>query len=401
MLNIFPNPKTIIYEDGILEFKSNFFVEFSHEPDEEYNFGAKKLVESVKKYIGAELTSKKGEDTTVISFLLNEDLQKEEYRIDVFDEEIVIRNSGYVSAFRAVTTLNQVLRQCKKQIPQFTLADKPDIENRGIMIYVSCGKSPKIDELKNMIDYMSEIKYNQFHLYFDNNNLLIPQEIKELSAYCKERCVELVPTLNPLDCARFEQVGKKFADAMSHYESDYINVCYDEIKEMSDYTAKETSTEGIYTNFLLQIYELAKKYGKQTMFWDNRLILYPGSTRKLPRDIIPLERGYEPHSTMVESTIKFLAKEGFDFYVCPETSTQNTFLGRGENTVENQLEYAVYGKKYKALGYLLTDRGDGWHTQSPSISLISYTYGGGVSWGVDENADVSGAIKLVKDLERL
>ena len=156
MLKIFPNPKTIIYEEGTLVFSPNFFVEFSHEPDEEYNFGVKKLVECVKEYTGAELSNKKGEDTTVISFLLDEDLQKEEYRIDVFDEEIVIRNSGYVSAFRAITTLNQVLKQCKTEIPQFTLVDKPDIENRGIMIDVSHAKVPKIEELKKLIDFMSE-----------------------------------------------------------------------------------------------------------------------------------------------------------------------------------------------------------------------------------------------------
>ena len=453
MLKIFPNPKTIIYEDGTLLFKQNFFVEFSHEPDEEYNFGVKKLVDCVKKYTGSQLSSKKGEDTTVISFMLDEDLQKEEYRIDVFDEEIIIRNSGYVSAFRAITTLNQVLRQCKTNIPQFTLADKPDIENRGIMIDVSRGKVPKMEELKKLIDYMSELKYNQFQLYIDDiifaypsfpeywkdNDPIMPDEILELGAYCKERCIELVPnqncfghmekwlaipelthlaicedgytlpgykhqpahTLNPLDPESFELVKKIFADIMPYYESDYLNIGCDETNEIgmgkTEDAVKKTSKEEVYTNFLLKIRELAKKYGKQAMFWDDRLILTPEAIKKLPRDIIPLDWGYEPHSTMVESRTKFLAEEGFDFYVCPGTSTWNTFLGRSKNTVANQLRYAIYGKKYNALGFLLTEWGDGGHTQFPVVNNIPYTYGAGVSWGCDENADVADTLAYVDE----
>ena len=453
MLKIFPNPKTIIYEEGTLVFKPNFFVEFSHEPDEEYNFGVKKLVDCIKKYTGANLSSKKDEDTTVISFLLDEDLQKEEYRIDVFDEEIVIRNSGYVSAFRAITTLNQVLKQCKKEIPQFTLADKPDIENRGIMIDVSRGKVPKTEELKKLIDFMSELKYNQFQLYIDDiifaypsfpeywkdNDPITPGEIKELSAYCKERCIELVPnqncfghmekwlaipelthlaicedgytlpgykhqpphSLNPLDPESFELVKKIFADIMPYYESDYINICCDETNEIgmgkTEAAAKETSKEDVYIDFLLKIHELAKKYGKQTMFWDDRLILHPEAMKKLPRDIIPLDWGYEPHSTMVESRTKFLAEEGFDFYVCPGTSGWLSFLGRNKNMVANQLRYAIYGKKYNALGYLLTEWGDGGHTQFPVITILPYVYGAGVSWGCDENVDIEDAFTYVDE----
>lgn len=453
MLKIFPNPKTIIYEEGALLFKPNFFVEFSHEPDEEYNFGVKKLVDCIKKYTGSNLSSKKGEDTTVVSFMLDEDLQKEEYRIDVFDEEIIIRNSGWVSAFRAITTLNQVIRQCKTNIPQFTLADKPDIENRGIMIDVSRGKVPKMEDLKKLIDYMSELKYNQLQLYIDDiifaypsfpeywkdNDPIKPEEILELGAYCKERCIELVPnqncfghmekwlaipelnhlaicedgytlpgykhqpahTLNPLDPESFELVKKIFADIMPYYESDYLNIGCDETNEIgmdkTEAAVKETSKEEVYTNFLLKIHELAKKYGKQAMFWDDRLILSPEAMKKLPRDIIPLDWGYEPHSTMVESRTKFLAEEGFDFYVCPGTSTWNTFLGRSKNTVANQLRYAIYGKKYNALGFLLTEWGDGGHTQFPVVNNIPYTYGAGVSWGCDENADVADTLAYVDE----
>lgn len=402
MLKIFPNPKTIIYEEGTLLFKPNFFVEFSHEPDEEYNFGVKKLVDCIKEYTGSNLSSKKGEDITVISFMLDEDLQKEEYRIDVFDEEIIIRNSGYVSAFRAITTLNQVIRQCKTKIPQFTLADKPDIENRGIMINVSQSKVPEIDELKNLADLLANVKYNQLHLYIDD-----PEETLELDAYCKERCIELVPTyncfgcaktLNPFDAEGFELVKKIFADITPYYKSDFFNIGYYEIsKGETEQEVKERIKETEYINFLIKIYELAKKHGKQTMFWDDKLISHPETMKKMPRDIIPLDGGYVSHSTMVESRTKFLAEEGFDFYVCPGTRKESLFLDNCENALANQLEYAVYGKKYKALGYLLTEWSDVWHEKS----LVSYIYGSGVSWGVDENADIADAIKLVNDLEQL
>ena len=110
MVKIFPTPKSVIYEEGTLEFKHKFFVDFSHEPDEEYDFGIKRLVEYVKTYIGSELSDKKGEDTTVISFVLDESISKEEYKIEIYEDDIVVKNSGYISAFRAISTLKQILK---------------------------------------------------------------------------------------------------------------------------------------------------------------------------------------------------------------------------------------------------------------------------------------------------
>jgi hypothetical protein len=57
----------------------------------------------------------------------------------------------------------------------------------------------------------------------------------------------------------------------------------------------------------------------------------------------------------------------YPFYVCPGTSSWNSFAGRTQNMIENIRRAAMSGRDNGALGFLLTDWG-----VCPRSSVVRY-----------------------------
>ena len=47
------------------------------------------------------------------------------------------------------------------------IEDEPDFERRGYMLDISRGRKPKVETLKEFIEYLSEMKYNEFQIYIE------------------------------------------------------------------------------------------------------------------------------------------------------------------------------------------------------------------------------------------
>ena len=74
------------------------------------------------------------------------------------------------------------------------------------------------------------------------------------------------------------------------------------------------------------------------------------------------------------------AKAKIPFYVCPGTSTWQTLIGRHDNALANLRAAAQAGSRHGALGYLITDWGDGGHPQPLAVSYLPYLAGASLSW---------------------
>lgn len=112
--------------------------------------------------------------------------------------------------FRAATSLRQMLRRGEGKLPFMRLQDKPDIARRGYMIDISRGRKPRMETIKTMIDFMAELKYNEFQLYMEGDcfkyaaypketahfDCLTPENILKLDQYCRNRFIDLVPNQN-------------------------------------------------------------------------------------------------------------------------------------------------------------------------------------------------------------
>ena len=101
--------------------------------------------------------------------------------------------------------------------------------------------------------------------------------------------------------------------------------------------------------------------------------------------------GYEANHPFEKEAAQF-AKAKIPFYVCPGTSTWQTLIGRHDNALANLRAAAKAGKKFGAIGYLITDWGDGGHPQPLAVSWPMFLAGASLAWnanGFDESKLVS------------
>lgn len=312
----------------------------------------------------------------------------------------------------------------------------------------------KYNQLQLYIEGFS-FAYPSFPEVWKRETSVTGQEIMEIDRYCRERFIELVPnqnclghmgpwlareefrdlaecpegfevpwtpgvvhnpmTLNPTDPRSLELVDRMTADLLPYFSSGLFNIGMDETfeiqtkQEITERIAKvfdidpnvefheargrsrdicdRKGTGQVYLDFLMSVYEIALKYDKRIMFWGDIISLHPELLCKLPEDVIALEWGYE-HNHPFDEYGKMYEDAGVRFYVCPGTNCWSSVSGKTGNMAENLLNAAVNGKKHGACGYLVTDWGhDGHYNSQPA-----FAYGAGLSWNVENNAqmDVGG-----------
>lgn len=439
---LYPLPQKITKYDKQTKLKNSFFVSNSLQKNTEMEYVLRRIPQSTDK-----------ENSISLSFFEKSTYGKEEYLLEI-NEEICIFAGSPQGANYAVTTLLQIISQSSGELPFMTVHDFPDFENRGIMLDVSRCKIPKISEIKRLIDLMESLKYNQLQLYFEgfpyaykgfesyweDKNPLTPDDIKEIDTYCTEHFICLVPnqnsfghmhqwlakkelkslaeceegydytdendysrhcspaTLNPLDIESIKFVDKLYDCLLPSFSGTALNVGLDETFELglgkSKALVEKKGKEKVYLDFLLEIYRLCKKHNRQMMFWADMLINSPESLNELPKDVIPIEWGYEDNHEFAKNC-EMLYNARLKFYVAPGTSSWGSFTGRSDNMRQNLLNAAVSGKKFGASGYLLTDWGDGGHMQFPLISYVPYAYGAGLSWNTDGNKKIEATFEFL------
>jgi hypothetical protein len=152
--------------------------------------------------------------------------------------------------------------------------------------------------------------------------------------------------------------------------------------------------------------------GREVLFWGDILRSHPELVGELPReDTVALAWHYEAPmepSAIPEALrsvlasfgvtaetlrgfrgeVSAFAEAGLPYWVCPGTSSWNSFVGRWENARANLLDAAEVGLAWGASGYLITDWGDNGHLQPPSVSFAPLLYGGAVAWGLERHRDL-------------
>lgn len=385
-------------------------------------------------------------DGVTLDVIKNDTLKKEEYHINIEENKIEMEASTKYGVNYAALTLKQILSETK--IPCMRIEDEPDFEIRCVMLDVSRSKIPKPETIKKTIDLLADMKFNQIQLYFEgiifeyegyeeylkDKNPVTREYIRTVKEHCKKRYIDLAPNhnsfghmdrwltqdslnslaecpegfdrtdefnitmhwnpgvLNPLDPKSIEFVDSLYAQVMPEFESEYLHVGGDEAFELGKGASKEkTEKEGkgkVYADYMIQLNDLCKKYGVKMVYWGDMVLESPEAVALMPKDSIPCIWGYEQEHPF-EEQCKIISDGGFDFFVSPGTSAWGSMLGRSDNMVTNQKNAAIYGNKYGAKGYLLTDWGQEGHVQFDVISYVPFAYGAGLAWGLDENIENS------------
>ncbi|MCU0772475.1 MAG: beta-N-acetylhexosaminidase [Verrucomicrobia bacterium] len=303
------------------------------------------------------------------------------------------------------------------------------------MLDVSRGRVPKLETLKQLATDLAGFKVNELQLYVEHTfayrghrevwrdwGALTGADLRKLDAHCRSVGIDLVPTQNSFGHLRYflEHESLKplaeiqepypspdgtflrypstlapnhrgtlpflrglYDELLPNFSSSFFNVGCDETWDLgrgqSRTLCRRKGQGRVYLDFLLQIHREVRKRGKRMMFWGDIILKYPALIRHLPQDVIALNWGYEADHPF-DHEARLFARAGIPFYVCPGTSTWQTMIGRNDNALANLARAARAGQRHGAIGYLITDWGDGGHPQPLAVSYPAYLAGAALAW---------------------
>lgn len=413
---------------------------------------------------GLDITRGRSKRAAVV-LAVEDGMQEEEYRLEIGEKGVLVTGGAGAGVLYGIQTLRQVIRQKGACLPFMEIEDYPDFGNRGFYHDVTRGRIPTLGYLKELVDRLAFYKINQLQLYVEHSFLfeelsevwrddtpLTAEEIMELDRYCRERHVELIPSIASFGhlykvlrtrtyrhlCELPEQVDLPFGfvDRMAHHTLDvtnpesldlvkgligeymelftskHFNICADETfdlgKGRSKELAKEKGVSGIYVDFVRQLCEFVVERGRIPMFWGDIICGFPETIGQLPKETICLNWGYDRDQT--EESTRKLAQAGAVQYCCPGVSGWNELVNQMEAGYENIRRMCSYAGKYGAIGVLNTDWGDFGHINHPDFGIPGMIYGAAFSWNhrvVDDpmekecRADSRSDDEKAVDLERL
>lgn len=338
-----------------------------------------------------------------------DDESKDDYMIDVTEKGVIVGASGKRGAFCAIQTLRQLVMLCGSAIPLCRIEDEPDYADRGFYHDVTRGRVPKLETLKALADELTLYKYNSLQLYVEDafayaelegvmspDEVLSAEEIIELDGYCRDRFIELVPSVSCFghlynllqsekykhlcEYENYEPTQHYWIEKMAHHtidvsndesievvksmidqfiplcRSDKFNICCDETFDLcrGRNAGKDPGEE--YFKFVKKIVDHVKSRGKRVMMWGDIALNHPEHLSKLPEDVIMLNWTYEKEPK--EAKIAAFDGTPFTQYVCPGTSSWNRFIEETDRASGNITSLAIYGKRHGAEGILTTNWGD-------------------------------------------
>lgn len=378
------------------------------------------------------------------------------YRLHVDTTRALIAARSAAGLFYGAATLAQWIDLHRyasapaplRAIEAVAIEDWPDFAARGVLLDVSRDKVPTLATLFALVDLLASWKINELQLYTEHTfayrghetvwhaaSPITPEEARTLDRYCRERFVDLVPNQNsfghfhrwlvhepyrrlaecpegiehpfsearepfglcPTDPGTLELLRDLYDQLLPQFGGELFNVGLDETLDLGRCRTREVCAregrEEVYLRFLGQVHELVRARGRRMQFWDDIVIERPELLARLPADAIALEWGYEADHPFDER-LERLARAGVPAYVCPGTSSWNSFAGRAANALGNQQHAARSGLAHGAIGYLNTDWGDNGHLQPLPVSYLGFLAGAACSWNAADAPGNSAEIAL-------
>jgi hypothetical protein len=317
----------------------------------------------------------------------------------------------------------------------------PLFQQRGLMLDISRNRVPTMRWLKELVDVLALLRYNELQLYTEHTfaytehsvvwkhaSPMTAKQITELDAYCSARNIELVPNQNSFahlerwlghqpykhlaECPDgFEHpiagwracggtlapteesaafIDSLYTELLPNFSSTRLHIGCDEPWELGQgYSQKRVEREGkhlVYLEFLNRLFTLAEKHQHQAHFWADIILERPDLVPQLPKNVTPVIWGYEIDSPYAEQC-RIVAEAGFrnNFYVAPGAGNWNSFGGRLDVARNNISIAAKEGHAHGACGLLLTAWGDNGHHQPWPTLFPALVMGAQAAWGVPIN----------------
>ncbi|MFN8240305.1 MAG: family 20 glycosylhydrolase [Bacteroidales bacterium] len=374
-----------------------------------------------------------------LEFIYTPDLPIQGYSLDITPGALTARYSSLQGLFYSIITMKVLTVNYGGSIPCVYIDDKPELQIRGAMLDISRNKIPDSGTLKQIINLLTDLKYNHLQLYVEGFSFaypsfrelwektetpLTPEEIQDLDSLCRGNFIDLVPnqnmfghmmswlatdrfkdlaecpdgfkmmglvnmkgTLDPSDPGSFELVTKMTNDLLPSFTSSSFNVNLDEPFELGKGKSKELcKTKGtgqVYMDYALKIHELVRSRDKEMLMWGDIILRHPDLVTKIPKDVTVLDWGYES-TYPYEKNCKNLQAAGVRYLVCPGTNSWTSITGRTDNMLRTVANATSNGARYGASGMLITDWGDMGHWQYLPVSYAGLVTGSSLSWNTKD-----------------
>ncbi|MGY5238189.1 glycoside hydrolase family 20 zincin-like fold domain-containing protein [Clostridium tertium] len=456
-MNLIPMPRKIQYikEEFKLKKEVNIILDYNCSFDDLNS--AILLQEEIDNTFGFKVNITKALNyhiyNTFICLKKKSSMEDEEYKLSIKKDNIEINASTSKGLFYGIQTLIQIIREYGYSLPGVIIEDKPYFKHRGFYHDVTRGKVPKLETLMNLVDKASFYKINELQLYIEHTfafkgmsevwidkDPLTSEEIILLDRYCKNKHIELIPSISTFGhlyevlrtksfknlCELTETIEPEysFVDRMAHhtlnvtdedsmkliknmleqfiplFSSNKFNICCDETFDLGKgKSSKEADRLGVgklYVDFLNKVISIVKKYNKEIMFWGDVILNHPDLINTIDKDAICLNWNY--WCGVEEKDTRIIAESGRKQYVCPGVGGWSHLMNLMDNAFENIYRMISYGVKYDAIGVLNTNWGDYGHINLLSSSIPGMIYGAALSWNPNIEKDFN---KMYKDISAL
>lgn len=433
--SILPQPQKVAYGDGQLALKG-LTIGFASKPSEEDRFAAQELSSILSKITSTKILVSESQILGAsIIFQRTGDLNqlpvsgeksgpdsRESYRIKVTNNNIRITALSSAGLFYGVQTLRQIVEGNGENaiIPAVEVEDWPSLTYRGFMMDMSHTQLPKIDEIKQQIDFLARWKTNQYFFYSEAsielegypllmaNARYTKEQVREVIEYAKARHIDVIPNLELYghlhDLFRLEHYsdmaviphGGEFkpndprikpliedwvAQISQLFPSPFFHIGFDEtwlIKLEAEKLKKPA--EELYLEMLKQTTDIVEKNGKRPMVWADMLQKFPSIIPKVSQNIIAVPWHYNPLSeSRYEQLLSPFQKSGIEMIVQSALINFNWVVPAFDISFKNTDVLINAGKKYNAIGFI----NSGWTDDTQTIMRMGYpdmAYGSVASW---------------------
>jgi hypothetical protein len=356
---LFPAPKTICWQNPVLDIQNLCFpLEITKKYDFLFDYFSVK-----NKNRGLEIVCQE-----------KKTLSSEEYIIESDQSRIVLWANSQRGQFYALSTLLQILAFYKKSgcMPGFFIKDAPDISFRGFLLDVAHGAFPLLPELQRLLLKLALLKFNHFSMYLggptnpenaargdsQEGNIAL-NEIDLIAALAGKMGMDMFPaiTIGP-DVHSLDNAvctGNFNAEIIASFRSKLIHIVLSE--------KTETEPAAVWFERFLDTYRFFKAQGKMILVWGDVFLATPDLIRKIPQDVLVLNRDYT-----IEKTDAFKKKAGIfkkhhiPQALCTATWSRARFIPAMRRSMVNNAAAFAAAKDEKLAGVMLTscaEKGDG------------------------------------------
>lgn len=432
---LLPQPQKVTYGNGQLLIK-NLTITFASKPGTEDRFAAQELAGILSKVSSGKIAVKESVATgPSIIFKRTGSVDplpvvgekpgpasREAYKIKVTPKNITVTAVSSAGLYYAVQTLRQLIEGSgsKAVIPEVEIEDWPSLAYRGFMMDMSHMQFPKVEEIKNQLDFLARWKTNQYFFYSEAsielegypllmaNARFTKEQVKDIIAYAKTRHIDVVPNMELYghlhDLFKLEhysdlsvtEYGGEFkpkdprvkvllndwiTQISKLFPSPFFHIGFDEtwVIELEAKKLNQTADE-LYLEMLNQTTDMVEKQGKQPLVWADMLQKFHGIIPKMSPKVTAVPWHYFPlKEAEYDTLLSPFSKAGIPMIVQSASINWHWFYPAFEVSFQNVDLLIKAGRKYNAVGYIQS----GWTDDPQTLMRLSWpdmAYGSIASW---------------------